>query len=154
VLGSQLRRELAAGASLGFLPDAPLPPDLAWAAGHPTIAAAFARAAAAIDAAGAAVLAPAVRTRVEKTVAAWRGADMPLGKQWLRDATASLDERDRPAARMALLAALAPYQVDDATIAEFRRDRPSDADLVAATAWASFTSARAIASRLPAPRAT
>ncbi len=150
ILGGQLRRELAAGDALGFLPDAPLPPDLAWAAGHATIAAAFARAAAAIDAAGAAVLAPPVRMRVEKTVAAWRGADMPLGKRWLADATASLDEADRAATRLALLAALAPYQVDDATVADFRRARPADADLIAATAWASFTAARRIASWLPA----
>jgi len=145
ILGGQLRRDLAPGESLAFLPEAPLPADLAWAAEHSTLAAAFARAAAAIDAAGASVLSAAVRTRVEKAVAAWHGADMPLGKQWLVDATASLDEPDRPAARLALLAALAPFQVDDDTIADFRGAAPDDAALVAATAWASFTAARRIA---------
>lgn len=145
ILGSLLRRDLAPAASLDFLPDAPLPADLSWAAGHATLGAAFARAAAAIDAAGAAVLTAAVRTRVEKAVGAWRGADMPLGKQWLVDATASLDEPDRPAARLALLAALAPFQLDDGTIADFRRGAPDDTALVAATAWASFTAARRIA---------
>jgi AhpD family alkylhydroperoxidase len=145
ILGGHLRRDLAPAESLAFLPDAPLPADLAWAGRHATLAAAFARAAAAIDAAGAGVLTAAVRTRVENAVAAWRGADMPLGKQWLVDATASLDEPDRPAARLALLTALAPFQVDDDTVADFRRGTPADAALVAATAWASFTAARRIA---------
>ncbi len=146
VLAGQLRHALAAGEALPFLPDAPLPPDLAWAAPHPTVAAAFARAAAGIEAAAAAVLSPAVRTRVGEMLAGWRGADPGLGRAWLADAVAPLAERDRPPARLALLTALAPFQVDDATIAEFRRSAPGDAALVAATAWASFTSARRIAS--------
>jgi hypothetical protein len=50
---------------------------------------------------------------------------------------------------LALLAALAPFQVDDALVADFRGGGPADGArgdgaLVAATAWASFTAARRI----------
>lgn len=146
LLTGQLRRELVAGEALSFLPDAALPPDLAWAAPHRTLAAAFARAAATMQTAGAAALTTAVRTRVAEIVATWRGDEPGLGRAWLTDAVAPLADADRPAARLALLAALAPFQVDDATIADFRRGAPDDATLVAATAWASFTAARRIAS--------
>lgn len=149
ILTGQLQRELAAGEALDFLPAAPLPPALAWTAGHPTLAAAFARAAATIDAAGATALAPSVRALVETRLATWRGEDMGLGRGWLGEAVAAVAEPDRPAARLALLTALAPFQVDDAIIADFRRTAGNDdATLIAATAWASFTVALRITSWL------
>jgi AhpD family alkylhydroperoxidase len=145
VLTGQLQRQLPAGDALSFLPEAELPPDLAWAAPHATLAAAFARAAATIETAGAAVLPAVVRAQVEKIVGEWRGEAPGLGRAWLAEAVAPLTEPDRPAARLALLTALAPFQVDDATIAELGRGTPDDAALVATTAWASFTAARRIA---------
>lgn len=144
VLTGQLRRELVAGDALSFLPDAPLPADLAWAAPSPMIASAFARAAASIEASGAAVLSAAVRLRVGEVIERWSGADPGLGRAWLADAVAPLAEPERPVARLALLTALAPFQVDDDAVAAFRGAAPGDAALVAATAWASFSTARRI----------
>ena len=60
-------------------------------------------------------------------------------------AVACLDELDRPAGRLALLVALAPYQVDETVIPEFRDTHPSGRELLAATAWASFTATRRVA---------
>jgi hypothetical protein len=149
ILTGLLQRRLVAGESLQWLPDAPLPPDLAWAAGHPIIAAAFARAAASFTAAGESVVPAAVRALLNDRLQCWHGEAMGLGRGWVEDAVTSLDAELRPAARLALLTAFAPFQVDDAVLEEFRRTRPSDAHdsdaaLVAATAWASFAAARRI----------
>ena len=57
---------------------------------------------------------------------------------------ARLAEVKRPAARLALLTALASYQIDKDTIAAFRAQQPGDDKLIAATAWASFTAARRV----------
>jgi AhpD family alkylhydroperoxidase len=145
LLAGRLRRTLAPGDALAFLPAAPLPADLAWCAPQPTLAAAFARAATAFDAAGAEALTPPVRALVATRVAAWRGAPPGLGRGWVEDAVAALAAADRPAARLTLLAAFAPFQVDDALVDAVRAVGADDRGLVAATAWASFTTARRIA---------
>jgi AhpD family alkylhydroperoxidase len=150
ILTRLLHRPLAPGESLAWLPDAALAPDFAWAAANPTIAAAFARAAAAFDLAGSAVLPAEVRTLVHDRLQAWQGEETGLGRRWLEDAVVTLDDEHRPVARLALLAAFAPFQVDDAILADLHRTRPDtpgsgDAALIAATAWASFTAARRIA---------
>jgi len=148
IVGPQLQRPLAPGESLAFLPNATLPPDLAWSANHATLASALARAAAAFDAAGAAALPAAVRALVHTRLTAWRGETPPLDRRWLDDAMTTLDSAERPAARLALLTAFAPERVDDGVIADFRAEHADDATLVGATAWASFTTARTIAAWL------
>jgi hypothetical protein len=40
--------------------------------------------------------------------------------------------------------ALAPHQLDKSVIADFRARQPSDTDLLAAAAWASFAATRQI----------
>jgi AhpD family alkylhydroperoxidase len=145
VLRGQLQRPLAPAASLDFLPAATLPSDLAWAAHDPTLASAFARAAAAFDAVGAHALPAPVRALVAEHIEAWRGEDPGLGHRWVTEAIATLDDALRPAARFALLTAFAPYQVGDDVVADFRRAHPGDAALVGAAAWTSFTTARRIA---------
>lgn len=145
LLRGALTRPLAPGDSLAFLPPAPLPDDFAWARGHAILADALGRTAAAFDAAGTAHVTPAVGRLVAARVAAWSGAAAPLGRQWLDDAVDTLAEPERPAARLALLAAFAPERVDDATIADCRRAGADDAALVATSAWASFATARRIA---------
>jgi hypothetical protein len=45
------KRAIEPGGSLALLPDAPLPEDLSWSAGHATVAGAFAKASAVIDSA-------------------------------------------------------------------------------------------------------
>ena len=121
------------------MPAAALPPDLAWATGNPSIAGAMARAAATIDA----VTVPAgVRELVSAEVDAWTGQAKGLSRRWVDDAVAGLPAGDQPAGRLALLTALAPYQIDDGIVAAFRRTNPSDQALIDITSWASMTAAR------------
>jgi len=142
------RRPKPAGVSLTLLPAAELPADLAWAAGSPAVAGAFARWAAVVNHAGRSVLPAPVRILVRERVQAWKGENPGLGRGWVEEAVAGLDEADQPAARLALLTALAPYQVDESVIAAYRAQHPGDDKLIEAAAWASFTAARRVGSWL------
>jgi AhpD family alkylhydroperoxidase len=142
------------GAALGLLPPAPLADDLAWAAGAPSIGAAFARAAAALDAAGTRTVPAPVRALVAAELAGWDGAPAGISRAWVETAVAELAPADRPAGRLALLTALASYQVDAPVVEAYRRAQPGDAALVELTAWASLAAARRVGSWLPTgPRA-
>lgn len=133
--------------SSDLLPEAPLPADLSWAAGQPAIAAAFARASAAMDAAGARSVPEPVRRLVAGRLATMDGPG-PDRRAWLDAAVGTLSERDRPAGRLALLAALGSYLVTDALVADFRAAGHGEQALVEVTAWASMAAARSIGDRL------
>jgi AhpD family alkylhydroperoxidase len=133
------------GASLDLLPEAALPSDLSWASASPAIAGAFARAAAAIEEAAAAAVPPPVRDLVLGEVGE-RESGPPQsqspGRAWLEEAVAGLTEAHRPPARLALLTALASYQVTGSDIEQVRQHGLDDASLIGLTAWASLTAAR------------
>ncbi|MEE1784546.1 carboxymuconolactone decarboxylase family protein [Streptomyces sp. SP17BM10] len=133
------------GGSLDLLPAARLPEDLRWAAGTPSIAGAFARAAAVIDEGGERAVPAPVRELVTAELAAWDGTPPGLSRAWLEPALSSLPPEHRAAGRLALLTAKAAYQVDDAVIAAARH---TDAQLIELTAWTSLTTARLLAARL------
>jgi AhpD family alkylhydroperoxidase len=145
-----LAREVRPGASLDLLPPAPLPDDLAWAQGDPIIADAFGRAAAAFDAVGRQALPEQVRQLVLTRLHAWRGEEPGISRGWVESAIETLPEPQRPLGRLALLAALASYQVDTQVLNDARtRPGPAgDETLIAATGWASFAAARRIGSWL------
>lgn len=140
--GSRATRQLQPGASLTFIPQADLPADLAWAATNPTVASAFAGLSQAVETAGAAAMPAPVRVLVVNRVQAWQGKPMGLSRAWVEQAVAEVDPAHQDAARLALLTALASYQVDARVIEGFRSQFPDDSSLIAATAWASFTAAR------------
>jgi hypothetical protein len=152
ILRPTLREPREPGRSLRLLPDAPasgtaVAPGAAWAAGSPLIAGAVARSYAAFEAAGARSLPSTVRALVLERLGRWRGEDTGLGTAWCEDLIAGLPAAERAAARLALLTALASYQVDPDVVAEFRRYHPDDATLVEAAAWASFAAASLIGDR-------
>ena len=140
VLGVSVRP----GDALELLPPAELPDDLAWAAPSTPVAGAFARFAAVIDEVGRRTLSEEVRARVQAHVDAWAGEDRGLNTRWVERAIAGLGEAQRPAGRLALLTALASYRVTPEVVASFREHHPSDEQLIAVTAWASFTAARKV----------
>ncbi len=142
-----LRRKAYAGAALPLRPEAPHPDDLRWARGTPSVAAAFARSAAQFEAAGLRSLPEPVRRLVRAELDAWHGEEPGISRSWCEDAVAALAPDDRPAGRLALLTALASYQIDDDVVAAFRARHPDDGTLVDATAWASFAAARLIGAR-------
>jgi len=119
------------------------------------IADAFGRAAVAFDAVGRQALPDTVRQLVATRLSAWRGEDVGLSRGWVDNAIETLPVADRPVGRLALLTALASYQVDDQVLEDARMDpgRAGDAKLIAAASWASFAAARRIGSWLDiAPR--
>jgi hypothetical protein len=64
----------------------------------------------------------------------------------LNEPLAQLRESDRPAARIAILAALSPYQITDGDVQAYRADHPGDQDLLGLLAWSSFLAARRVGS--------
>ncbi|MEC3976932.1 carboxymuconolactone decarboxylase family protein [Amycolatopsis sp. H20-H5] len=156
VLGRFLRpgEAPAAGSAVDLLPAAGTPADFGWAAGNPVVAEAFARAAAAIEAAAERVTSPAVRAVVLRELASWDGRPPGISRVWTEPALVDLPEDERPLARLALLTALCPSQVDDQVIEDFRRVRSDDAALVELAAWASLSAARTLGARMPGAVAT
>jgi AhpD family alkylhydroperoxidase len=142
--GKRFVRRLQQGDSLQFVPQARVPDDLSWAASNPAVAGAFAGFAQVVEEAGKAVLPEGVRVVVSECVQEWNGEAMGLSRRWVEDAVVDIKEEHRAAARLTLLTALASYQVDSNVIEDFRSHYPEDAQLIAATAWASFTAARRV----------
>ena len=134
-----------AGASLHLLPEAELPAELSWAAASPTISRAFAGWAARLEEKGAEILSPQVRLLVHEQLSRWSGATPARGRDWVEKAIADLKGADREAGRLALLVALASFQVDEHVIENFRAAYSTDAQLVGAAAWASGVAARRVA---------
>ncbi|GGK91159.1 alkyl hydroperoxide reductase AhpD [Sphaerisporangium melleum] len=148
VMRPAARRAAAPGASLVLLPPAPPAADLAWADGAPFVAGAFSRAAAAFEQAGRRSVPEPVRELVAAELAGWNGAPRGPSRAWVNDAIAALPPGLHPAGRLALLTALASYQVDASVIAGFRAETPGDRALVELTSWSAFTAARHIGGRL------
>ncbi|MEK6250827.1 MAG: carboxymuconolactone decarboxylase family protein [Actinomycetota bacterium] len=130
---------------------APLPRNFAWAAPAPAIAAAFTGFASVVGEEGAQALDRPTRTLVEERVVAWEGEFPPPTHSWVDEAVTELDREARPGARVALLAALAPYQIDGEVIDDYRAQGADDQQIVAAIAWASFVAASRVAEWLSAP---
>jgi alkylhydroperoxidase family enzyme len=146
LIKSAERRSPRPGASLDLLPKAPLPPDMSWAAGNPAIARAYARGTATIERAARRSVPVEVRELVLDRVSQWNGRPVALSRSWVEDAIAALPPNHQPAGRLALLTALASYQIDQPVIDRFRAKQPDDAALIDLTAWASLTAARRIGS--------
>ncbi|WP_308125880.1 carboxymuconolactone decarboxylase family protein [Nonomuraea ceibae] len=152
VMRPAARRSRRKGDSLTLLPAAPVPADLAWTRGTRHIEGAFARAAAAVETAGARRLPEPVRDLVTTHVTTWEGHPPGLGRSWADEAAATLPPAQRPAARLALLTALASYQVDAGVVAAYRAGDPDPQALVETTAWAALTAARRVAAWQPLQR--
>lgn len=145
------RDAVCPGESADLLPAATLPADMAWAADNPHVAKAFAAAAAAVEMAGDRSVPDSARTLVERELAGWDGKPRGPSRAWADDAVIALPAPERPAGRLALLTALASYQVDALVIDEFRRVQPDDRSLVELTSWAGFAAARRVGSWIQIP---
>jgi AhpD family alkylhydroperoxidase len=129
----------------------PLPVEFRWAANSPHVAGALQRFAGAAEEAGRESLDAEVRELVSDRVTRWDGVPPGPSRAWAEEAAAPLSKDQQPAARLALLTALASYQVDEKIVNDFRKHRPSDSDLVNTAAWASYTAAKRISGWLFAP---
>ncbi len=137
-------RRLEPGRAVGLPRTADLPPDLAWAAGNPTISAALSRWASVIDAAARSAVPTAVRTRLREELGTWRGEPMGLSRAWLEPKVRNLGAADAAAARLALLTALSPAQMSDDIVATYRQHFAGDAGLIVTVAWAAFMASKRV----------
>ncbi|MEU8127769.1 carboxymuconolactone decarboxylase family protein [Micromonospora sp. NPDC049049] len=147
VLRPTLREPREPGRASGLLPAAPLRAATAWAAPRPAVAAAVGRADQVFRAAGDRALSPEVRDLLTAHLSGWRGRDTGISTDWCERLIADLAPADRAAARLALLTAVASYQVDAEVVQEFRRHHPEDASLVDAAAWAAWSAASLVGAR-------
>jgi AhpD family alkylhydroperoxidase len=133
-----LRRHPSPGAGLALLDDPGPGPD--WARGT-TVGPAYAALRTAAGA-GAGLLDEADRTLVQETLQGWDGAHPPL-------AWDELPDRSRPGARLALLAAIAPYRNTDEDVTAWRTPIHTDHCLVHLVAYGAFAAVDRIESALP-----
>ncbi|GGO14819.1 alkyl hydroperoxide reductase AhpD [Microbispora rosea subsp. aerata] len=147
VLAGTVRRTLPQGEALPLLRGLPRGRVPAWGVGTP-VGAAFATLHAVAEE-GAALLGGTAREAVMEVVAEWDGTRPPLSG-WPSGPLEQVPPVERPAARLALLAALAPYRVTDAHVAAWREagGGRSDADLVRLLAFGAITAVRRIEAAL------
>lgn len=135
------------GTAVTLLPTVPAPPDLAWAARNPTITTAFGRAYGAIDAGGARSVPEVVRLLVTDELARWDGRTGATSSAWGLHGIAALPAADQPAARLALVTALAPDRIGPSLVNDAHRALSSDQTLVELVSWASLSAAREVGRR-------
>lgn len=136
---------LAPGLSLDLLPSVALPHDLKWASADLRLAATLAGTAHLLDE-GARHLSNDARHTVEQHVHDWQGQPPGLSRAWVDQAMVSVQAADRPPAKLALLVALASYQVDDAIVNDARASLGSDREVIEVAAWAAMLAARRVGS--------
>jgi AhpD family alkylhydroperoxidase len=140
-LSRTVRRTAVPGASLPLLDGPGRGP--AWAAGTPVGPAYAALGTAASTGAG--LLDADDQDLVRVAVRDWDGSHPPVGSDPFPD------RRERPGARLALLAALAPYRITDADVAAWRRPEHTDHCLVHLVAYGAFAAVDRVETALTAP---
>lgn len=152
MFGVELRitkiKPLVPGKALALLPPAPLPDDMAWARHNPRIAAAISRWAAAVEREAKSIISPQVQRVVWHSLKCWRGELMPMSRSWVDKEVIGLQENDRLIARLALVLAKAPYQVDEGLIEAVLQKNVDQVRFVRILAWASYAAARRFAEHI------
>src|SRR5215471_16779214 len=152
LFGSQLRsthvKPLTPGRALPLLPPAPLPTDMEWASTNPRIADSLARWAAVVEHEASCVVSTEVRELVVRNLKCWNGELMPLSRSWVDSEVSMLTGQDRAIARLALVLAKAPYQVDETLVDDVLSADRCEERFIRILAWASFSGARRFAQRI------
>lgn len=146
LFGSELeftrRLTLEPGRALSLLPPATLPADMAWAKSNSRVADALARWTAAVERNAKSVISNAVSRTVDAALQDWNGEQMPISRSWVDEETAELQGADRDIAKLAIVLAKAPYQVDASLAQGVLGDDRDEERFIRILAWASFTGAR------------
>lgn len=141
-------RVVEPGRALDLLPKAELPEDMAWAKSNPRIADALSRWARAIEKHSEGIITNEVRACVKFNLAKWQGERMPISRIWVEKEVAMLSGIDHSIAKLTLLLAKAPYQLDDALVQTVFDEYGDEETFIKILAWAAFTSARHVANRI------
>jgi AhpD family alkylhydroperoxidase len=124
---------------------AALPDDMLWAKGNAYVDRAMAAWAYMIEEKSKHLISTEVLNILETYLLNWKGESPGLDPTWLSDAVKGHDEKTQTMASLALMAAVAPYRVDETTVQNFQRYFPDDDQLIITLSWASFSAARKIA---------
>ncbi|MGI9351772.1 MAG: carboxymuconolactone decarboxylase family protein [Rhizobiaceae bacterium] len=130
------------GRALPLLPPANLPVDMHWAKPNPRVADALSRWSAAVERESKGVISQAVRKTVESSLTIWNGEQMPISRSWVNADVQDLYGADRAIARLAIVLAKAPYQVDEKMAEAVLGEDQDEERFIRILAWASFTGAR------------
>jgi len=149
-LKSTTERYTEPARALPLLPAATLPEDMAWAYPNKRIAAALARWAYVVEQEARKVVSPQVQVLVAKNLSRWQGEQMPMSRGWVDQEVKGLTGEDWAIARLALVIAKAPYQVDEALVEAVYSINREERRLIRILAWASFSAARRVAQRIAA----
>lgn len=135
VLGRFLKpvEDAEPGLSLEFLPSGS--GKLGWAAGNPIVEDAFLRAESAFDSV---TVSPHVKEIVRRELSSWDGAPPGVSRSWVDAAVRDVPPGELAAARLALVVAKAPYQVDKALVEAVRL---TGRGVIELAGWASFAAA-------------
>jgi hypothetical protein len=146
MFGIELRvtkaKPLVPSNALRLLPPAPLPNDMAWAQRNPRIAQAVSRWASATEREAQSVVSPDVQRVVRRSLKNWRGELMPMSRSWVETEISGLEGGDRAIARLALVLAKAPYQVDAGLVQTALRENADQVRFIRILAWCSYSAAR------------
>jgi AhpD family alkylhydroperoxidase len=142
--GRIVRIDARPGVFLTESPPMMLPDAFDWASANPALEGGLRRFAAALDEIGSRIE-PQVKSVVEGQVAVWDGEAPGIGKGWLEEAVRVLPEERKPQARLILLAAFAPWAVDNAEVQSFRKSGFDDRALLETAAWGAWLAAQRIA---------
>jgi AhpD family alkylhydroperoxidase len=146
LFGSELevtrRLALEKGRALPLLPPAELPDDMGWAKPNRRVADAIARWTAAVERQAEGVISGKVRRVVETSLGNWKGEQMPISRSWADADIVGLQGRDRAIAKLAIVLAKAPWQVDEKMAEAVLGDDGNEERFIRILAWASFTGAR------------
>ncbi|WP_067683099.1 hypothetical protein [Nocardia miyunensis] len=139
-----IHQHRTAGDSLRLLPSPPSGPLPGWAGDSGTGPAyAALRAAATHEGAG---LSDGANEIIRAAIARHRGHDLDIGRNWLADAADGIGPDEQPAAKLAILTALAPDTVTDDDIDLWRTDQHSDHDLLHLLAYGAMIAVELIES--------
>jgi AhpD family alkylhydroperoxidase len=141
-------RRLAPGESLRFIEGLDGGRTPAWAAGSPRVAEVFSALDRSVEAASEESVPAAVAGWLDGEVERWDGSRPPVSRSWLSVPLGRLGTEERPVARVALLSAVAPWQLGTEDVSEFRQFRPTDSGLIGAVALGAWTAARRISAWL------
>ena len=115
---------------------------MAWATSNSRVADALARWTAAVESNAKSVISNAVSRTVDAALQDWNGEQMPISRSWVDEETAELQGADRDIAKLAIVLAKAPYQVDASMAQGVLGDDRDEERFIRILAWASFTGAR------------
>ena len=146
-----LKRQKKPGESLKFIDSSDFDKDLFWASENKIISATFTVHKKIVEQLAEKYVPIEVQAIIIKTIEEWNGEDPGISRGWTERYLSDLHESFKSVARLSLLAAISPYQIDSKIISSYRQFNPEDEALLAALSWASFITAIRIGKWLSKP---